>query len=253
MTISFDRVAEIYDESRSIPSDAKKRIVEILVGELKGFKKVLDAGVGTGRYAKPLQDNGFDVVGLDVASRMLRKAAEKGTGGLLRGDVCSLPFRDSSFDVTLSAGVLHLIKDWKKTLQEITSVTEDLLVSVVHRNPNPLSEAYTSLLKRFGYTFHKRGISEWELKGIVKPMKSILGPSWKISIDEHLPHLNQKAYSYQWGIPQNFHKQVMRELKNRFTGGNFYQEVEILIWDINTLETFLQKNKPTKHFLVRTE
>lgn len=239
MTISFDRVAEIYDESRSIPSDAMKRIVGILIGELKGYKTVLDAGVGTGRYAKPLQDNGFDVVGLDVAPKMLRKAAEKGTGILLRGDVCNLPFKDSSFNVTLSVGVLHLVKNWEEALQEITRVTKDLLVSVVRRNPSPLSEAYTELLKKFGYTIQKRGMSEWELKDIVKPMKSIPGPACKTSIRERLRYLNQKAYSYQWDIPTNLHKQVMRELKNRFIGGTFCREVNILLWDENKLEAFL--------------
>ena len=243
MTISFDRVAEIYDETRSIPSDAMKRIVEILAGELKGYKTVLDAGVGTGRYAKPLQDCGFDVVGLDVSSKMLREAAEKGTGNLLRGDVCNLPFKDSSLNVTFSLSLLHLVKDWKKALQEIARVTKDLLVSVVRRSPNPLSEAYTELLKKFGYTLQKLGISEWELKDIVKPMKSILGHAYKVSIKERLSYLNQKAYSYQWDIPENLHKQVMGELKNRFIGGTFCREVEILIWDINRLEAFLQQKQ----------
>ena len=243
MTISFDRVAETYDETRSIPSDAKKRIVEILVGELKGYKMVLDAGVGIGRYAKPLQDNGFDVVGLDVASRVLRKAAGKGAGSLLRGDVCNLPFKDSSFNVTISVSLLHLVKDWKKALREITRVTKDLLVSIVRRTPNPLSEAYTESLKKSGYTLQKRGISEWELKDIVKPIKSILGPAYKISIEERLSYLNQKAYSYQWDILDNLHKQVMRELKNRFIGGIFYRKAEILIWDINKLEAFLQQKQ----------
>ena len=106
--MSFDRVAEVYNQTRSIPSEVMERIVRILVNELEGYKTVLDAGVGTDRYAKPLQDSGFDVVGLDVASKMLRKAAEKGTSNLLRGDVfCNLPFKNSSFDVTLSASVGH--------------------------------------------------------------------------------------------------------------------------------------------------
>lgn len=236
----FDRVAETYDATRSIPSGAMKRIVKILVGELRGYKTILDAGVGTGRYAKPLQDNGFDVVGLDVASKMLREAADKGTGSLLRGDVCGLPFKDLSFDVTLSVSLFHLVNDWKRALQEITRVTNDLLVSVVRRNPNLLSEAYTQLLRKFGCTLPKHGISEWNLRGIVKPMKSIIGPTYKVNIEESLMYLNKKAYSYQWNIPENLHKQIMCELKNRFIGESFFREVEILIWDINKLKDFLQ-------------
>jgi len=239
--ISFDRIAETYDETRSIPPDVMRRIVKILVGELKGYKTVLDAGVGTGRYAKPLQDNGFDVVGLDVSSKMLRKAADKGTGNLLRGDVCNLPFKDASFDVTLSASLLHLVNDWKKALIEITRVTGDLLISVVHKNPNPLSEAYTELLRKSGYASQRLGISEWQLKDIVKPTKVIIGPPYELSIKERLVYLNQKAYSHQWNIPDNLHKQIMCELKNRFNKGFFCREVEVLMWKMNRLEDFLQQ------------
>ena len=239
--MSFDHVAEVYDETRSIPSEVTERIVKILVDELKDYKTVLDAGVGTGRYAKPLQDNSFDVVGLDVSSKMLRKAAEKGTSDLLKGDVCNLPFKGSSFDATLSASLLHLVKDWKKALVEITRVTKDLLISVVHKNPNPLSEAYTELLRKSGYTPQRLGISEWKLKDIVKPTKVISGPIYELSIKERLTYLNQKAYSHQWDIPDDPHKQIMRELKNRFKGGSFCREVEVLMWKINRLEDFLQQ------------
>ena len=239
--MSFDRVAEAYDETRSLPSEVMKRIVRILVDELKGYKTVLDAGVGTGRYAKPLQDSGSDVVGLDVSSKMLRRAAEKGTGDLLKGDVYNLPFKGSSFDVTISASLLHLVKDWKKALIEITRVTRDLLISVVHKNPNPLSEAYTELLRKSGYTPQRRGISEWELKDIAKPTKVIPGPTYELSIKERLTYLNQRAYSHQWDIPEDLHKQIMRELKKRFNKGVFCREAEVLIWRMNRLEDLLQQ------------
>jgi len=212
-----------------------------LVDELKGYKTVLDAGVGTGRYAKPLQDGGFDVVGLDVSSKMLRRAAEKGTGDLLKGDVCHLPFKGSSFDVTISASLLHLVKNWKKALIEITSVTRDILISVVHKKPNPLSEVYTELLRKSGYTPERLGISEWELKDIVKPTKVIPGPTYELSVKERLTYLNQRAYSHQWDIPEDLHKQIMHELKDRFNKGVFCREAEVLIWRMNRLEDLLQQ------------
>ena len=239
--MSFDRVAEAYDETRSLPSEVMKRIVRILVDELKGYKTVLDAGVGTGRYAKPLQDSGSDVVGLDVSSKMLRRAAEKGTGDLLKGDVYNLPFKGSSFDVTISASLLHLVKNWKKALIEITSVTRDILISVVHKKPNPLSEVYTELLRKSGYTPERLGISEWELKDIVKPTKVIPGPTYELSVKERLTHLNQRAYSHQWDIPEDLHKQIMHELKDRFNKGVFCREAEVLIWRMNRLEDLLQQ------------
>lgn len=51
MTIKFDDVAEIYDETRGLPSAV---VIKALVKIIAGFKSVLDIGVETGRFAKPL-------------------------------------------------------------------------------------------------------------------------------------------------------------------------------------------------------
>jgi ubiquinone/menaquinone biosynthesis C-methylase UbiE len=113
LTVSFDRIAEIYDETRGFPVFVMDKIIKTLRDELEGHVSILDVGVGTARFSKPLQANGHYVVGVDVSSRMLRKAAERGMRNLLIGSVCSLPFGDNSFDVTVSVGLLHLVKEWR--------------------------------------------------------------------------------------------------------------------------------------------
>ncbi|PSP76473.1 methyltransferase type 11 [Halobacteriales archaeon QS_1_68_20] len=69
---------------------------------------VLDVGCGTGNAALTARRTGADVVGVDLARRMLELAGENvAVAGatdvdLLEGDAEHLPFRDGAFDVTVS-------------------------------------------------------------------------------------------------------------------------------------------------------
>ncbi len=70
MKISFDCAAEFYDRTRGPPEHVMEKLILTLINELKGCKSILDVGVGTGRFAKPLQDHGLYVVGVDIAKKM---------------------------------------------------------------------------------------------------------------------------------------------------------------------------------------
>ncbi len=238
MKISFDLAAEIYDKTRGPPEQVMKQLVKTLIDELHGYNTVLDAGVGTGRFSKSLQDNGFEVVGVDIAKKMIDKAVEKDVRDLLQGDVCFLPFRDDSFDVTVCIHILHLISEWKMALQEICRVTQKLMVSIIYVLKNPIRETYNRLLRNYGYESRRLGKGEWELKDLVKPSKSVFVASYTNNADERLAYLSQRAYSSQWEIPEAINKKVVDELKSQFAGKVFPQELRILIWDINDLRAF---------------
>lgn len=243
MRVSFDRVADVYDETRALPPVVMKRTIKTLVDELRDYRTILDVGIGTGRYAKPLQENGFNVVGIDLSQKMLKKAIEKGVGNLLMSDACNFPFKNSSFDVTISSYLLHLIEDWKIALREITRVTTNVLVSITHTRPSPLMETYKGLLAEHGYMIRKIGMSELELKDIVKPAKSIFVAAYYVSTNDLLTNLNQKAYSPQWEVPDNLHRQVMQELQTRFVGKMYNQNVHIFLWSANELRSLLSKER----------
>ncbi|AFM41472.1 methylase involved in ubiquinone/menaquinone biosynthesis [Desulfosporosinus acidiphilus SJ4] len=73
--------------------------------------KVLDIGCGTGAFTYCLAERGYQAVGVDFSSSMLR-AARKSTLGesieFKQGDVTKgLDFPDASFDLVLSSYVLH--------------------------------------------------------------------------------------------------------------------------------------------------
>lgn len=243
MPVSFDRVADIYDRTRGLPPYIMKKVVAALANELKGYRTVLDAGVGTGRYAKPLQNKVFRLVGIDISERMLEKAHLKGVKNLHLADVCHLPFRDLSFDATICNHVLHLVEDWKTALTQITRVTRHVLVSTTYGSPNPIHETYEELLRKHGYARRKLGISEAELKGFVKPTRTIAAVAkLPVSADKTISMLEEKAYSYQWNIPNNLNRLIITDLKARFEGKIYHRDIQILVWKAEALKQHLSSS-----------
>ena len=59
----YDRIAEQYDEF-STPSSNEEELVQFM-SLVKPGGEVLDAGCGSGRVARVLVDNGFEVTGVD--------------------------------------------------------------------------------------------------------------------------------------------------------------------------------------------
>lgn len=178
--------------------DVMGRLVETLRRELTDCRFVLDFGVGTGRFAKPLQDVGFEVVGIDIAGRMIAKAREKGIGNLFLSNARFLPFRASFFDAAISVHLLHLISEWETALWELCRVTRGVMVSLSYEKRDPVREAYNSLLKECGYEHRRPGKSEQDLMMLVPPAQKVFVCSYSVSADERLNNLRQRAFSGQW-------------------------------------------------------
>jgi SAM-dependent methyltransferase len=78
--VCFDRAADYYDDTRSLPAAGRDRVLEILRSALPDGGLCLDVGVGTGRTAVPLTAEGVRVVGIDLSLAMMAKAVAKGGG-----------------------------------------------------------------------------------------------------------------------------------------------------------------------------
>lgn len=124
-SVGFDRAAEEYDRTRSLPEPTMRQVVEVLVQELGG-RRTLEIGVGTGRIGLALHERGVELVGVDLSAAMLAKLVAKAGGRapfpLARADAVALPFRTDTFDAALAAHVLHLIPPWGQAVAELVRV-----------------------------------------------------------------------------------------------------------------------------------
>lgn len=135
----FDLLAEVYDETRQ-PLDAET--TENLAAYLREHRwdSVLEVGVGTGRIARPLLDNGLRVVGVDASRGMLRRAVTKGVPDLVQGTAYHLPFGDRTFDIALFVHVLHILDDPAAGLSEAARVSRNGVLAVLDQ-PGPRADS----------------------------------------------------------------------------------------------------------------
>jgi len=75
---------------------------------------VLDAGAGVGRHSEILAKWGAHVVGVDLSAAVEAardNLARFGNAVVIQADISDLPFREGSFDLIVSMGVLHHTPD----------------------------------------------------------------------------------------------------------------------------------------------
>ncbi len=108
----FDRVADVYDRTRAMPSDAADAVTAGIAGALGPGARVLEIGVGTGRIAAPLAAAGLRMFGVDLSRPMLDRLRDKRAAvSAAVGDATALPFRAGCVDAALLVHVLHLVPD----------------------------------------------------------------------------------------------------------------------------------------------
>ncbi|MGI0149183.1 MAG: class I SAM-dependent methyltransferase, partial [Thermoplasmata archaeon] len=222
--ISFDRAAETYDVTRGLPPPIMDASVDALARVLVGGR-VLEVGVGTGRFALPLQDRGIRVVGLDISRNMIAKARAKGGRDLLLGSATQIPFVDRAFDTTMAIHLLHLIRDWRRALREIARVTTGRFVTLLETiTTRPVGgeapppghgpgevyhpiRRYEEIAARWGYRHEHPG---------VRPPQMIerSAPDLRVPVGRHseevpgdvlLAPAAMKTYSSQWAVPDDLH------------------------------------------------
>jgi len=110
----FDRIAADYDRFNAWASlGLHHHWRKALLSRVPVGSRVLDIATGTGDVAFLAAHFGHAVVGLDFSERMLAKAREKDTEGIIRwmnGSADRLPFSDRSFECITSAFALRNLR-----------------------------------------------------------------------------------------------------------------------------------------------
>ena len=152
-SVSFDRAADFYDETRALPPEAMERLIDVLADRLRGYRPTLEIGVGTGRYAVPLRAAGVAMHGVDISPAMLARLRLKDrTLPVARADATGLPFPSGTFGSALAVHVLHLVPAWRSALDEIVRVVRPggLVLVDDGGGDNPVEKRFFELAGRAG-------------------------------------------------------------------------------------------------------
>lgn len=87
--------------------------------------RILEVGCGAGSYVRLLGGLGHRPVGLDYSLPSLGRALASDPGAkgrYMAGDVYGLPFREASFDMVMSIGVLQALSDPERAMDEMARV-----------------------------------------------------------------------------------------------------------------------------------
>jgi SAM-dependent methyltransferase len=89
--------------------------------EVKG-KLVLDVGCGMGRFADVISRWGGTVVGIDLSTAVeaaYENLKSRDNVAILQADVFHLPFKEKTFDIIYSIGVLHHTSDCERAFRNL--------------------------------------------------------------------------------------------------------------------------------------
>lgn len=116
MSISFDRVAATYDETRG-GEGRGVNCCEALAPLFANSGLTLEIGAGTGVVGAALRARKWRVVGVDISEAMLQRAAGRGLP-VVRADAAALPFASNSVDDAYSVWMLHVVADQAAVIRE---------------------------------------------------------------------------------------------------------------------------------------
>jgi SAM-dependent methyltransferase len=88
---------------------------------------VLDAGVGAGRFAEIVAENGGEVVGIDPTAAVDAAYANVGRRErvhLAQADIFAMPFRNETFDLAYSIGMLHHTPSPRKAFANVAATVK---------------------------------------------------------------------------------------------------------------------------------
>lgn len=98
--------------------------------DLRGYKRILDAGCGNGRYTRFIlkqADADAFVTGFDLSQRMLKRARRRIPNprvGFVSADLTRLPYPDNCFDACVCGWVLEHLPDPTPGLRELARVLQ---------------------------------------------------------------------------------------------------------------------------------
>ena len=152
---------------------------DIFYNWIKTFKKrgkALDQGSGTGFYTIMLDKLGFVTTGIEISKTLLDEANKnkkrfKCNYKMILGDVRNMPFKNKSFDLVLSGGIIEHFPETQKAIKEQYRVLKKggiLLIHVPHRiSIFTLTKILQKLFRKWKSGYEK-SFTIWRFKNMLK-------------------------------------------------------------------------------------
>jgi ubiquinone/menaquinone biosynthesis C-methylase UbiE len=227
-TVSFDRAANYYDQTRELPEAIRERGLPALLEHVTPNGRILDVGTGTGRISIPLMQLGADLIGCDISTRMMDKLRTKYPAArLAQADALRLPFASHQFEAVLTVHVLHLIGGWRTALREIKRV---LKRGGVHLNTwyyrpgtsldTQIRDYWRGRVEAHGGQWRRPGAQDYievwtELQSLGATIEEVEAA---ILFDSATPrdeidHIAQRVFSDAWSVADDIYDVTVNELR----------------------------------------
>ena len=95
--------------------------------------KILDAGCGTGKLAAFWLNEGYDVIGVDISDSALDITKRKGVKVIKADILHGLPFKNNTFDLVYSDGLIEHFIHPELVLAELFRISSDYILTFVPR------------------------------------------------------------------------------------------------------------------------
>ena len=219
-SISFDRVADRYDQTRGGLRRGRE-IADAIEPHLGTAARILEVGVGTGAVAVALSERDRTVLGLDLSAEMLEHAAGRLGPRVVHGDGHTLPFAAGSLGAAYLVWVLHLVADAGAVVAECARVLQPQgrLVVVAGRprvdpeiSPDigpivaPLEAVRDTRLR----TDDAESVEAWAAAaGLTLVARAERQEHFEHSPREAAHAIEQRAFSYLWDVDEQMWADVV--------------------------------------------
>jgi ubiquinone/menaquinone biosynthesis C-methylase UbiE len=219
-SISFDRAAGYYDETRRLPEEIGDQIAASAAGLLPAGARVLEIGIGTGRISIPLLRRGLRVSGVDLSILMMKRLVAKladatALPALIQADATRLPLRPACYQAVFAVHVFHLIAGWQQAAGEIKRVLAPqgaLFIGQSRRDlDSPLAKIREQWSRMIGDLVVKEprpGVRDTEeldayLRALGAQIRTWDAAQWQTltSLEETIRQLEAGVYSSTWRLP----------------------------------------------------
>lgn len=242
-SLSFDRAANFYDQTRQLLEPIANYGIPALVKAIGPGSRVLEVGAGTGRISIPLLERGVDWVGCDLSMPMMKRFQEKYTSPrIAQADATLLPFPAQRFDVVLTVHVMHLIPAWREAAREFrrvlipggTYLNVSTWASSGDSVGDKIREYWRDWLREHGVDAEHPGARDFKdvqeelqsLGATITEIEAVRFPDSFI-LREELDRFASRIYSYTWHIPDAIFDESIEELRKWVSSeyGDLDQEI----------------------------